>query len=470
MKIFKRLALMTLMMTMIHGTTFAEPITLRGIVEGFYGAPWTFKARTEMMSFCRKNNLNAYIYAPKDDAFHRDKWREPYPENNLEDMKILVDTAKKNNVRFIFAISPGLDLNYKGKKGDEDFDLMLQKIESVYKIGVRDFAVFFDDIKDDDGKNQAEFLNKLQDALLKRHTDIAHLITVPKEYFYDDMVKGGKGKAKPYTEDFAKNLDRRILVLYTGKGVVCEGISDSELAAANKLYGRDLGVWWNYPVNDYPLTENGNREVKLALGAIENLPKTNLPAIFFNPMSRPELSKIALATGANYANAPAMYDPEKAWNTAIDNQFGEVAPAMKVFASHSRHLQNSWANVGKADAPEFTTAAYLVINAYKKGKSADFTAIDEIIDEMEKSADILLKNMKREPLRECQFQLEQFRRLARADRLAVQSLKDKKLHPRLRMLREEISLHESEAVLSENVARKFIDDVIELFPETKKKK
>ena len=57
------------------------PIPLRGIVEGFYGKPWNFDIRVDMLKFCGEYNLNSYIYAPKDDPYHRDKWREPYPDD-----------------------------------------------------------------------------------------------------------------------------------------------------------------------------------------------------------------------------------------------------------------------------------------------------------------------------------------------------------------------------------------------------
>ena len=60
-------------MTMMTSTSFAAPIPLRGIVEGFYGRNWTAAEREDMMTFCRENKFNAYIYAPKDDLYHREK-------------------------------------------------------------------------------------------------------------------------------------------------------------------------------------------------------------------------------------------------------------------------------------------------------------------------------------------------------------------------------------------------------------
>ncbi|MBR2774027.1 MAG: beta-N-acetylglucosaminidase domain-containing protein [Selenomonadaceae bacterium] len=461
----KKLLLLLMLSTLfIGGSAEAVPIPLRGVVEGFYGTPWTFEDRADIIDFCRQNNLNSYIYAPKDDPYHRDKWRKPYPADKLKELRQLVALANKNRIRFIFAVSPGLDLNYKS---DEDFRLLIRKLDTMYNIGVRDFAIFFDDLKDDkgnhheNGKLQAEFLNRVQKNLRGRYKDVAPLITVPTEYYYEDMVKGDK--VKSYTRDFAETLDPRIVVLYTGRGVVCDGITDNELAEVNKIFGREVGVWWNYPVNDYSLTPDGNRNVKLALGAIENLPSAKMTAIFFNPMEQVQMSKISLATGAIYANNPATYDAEQAWDKVLREQFGTLAPAMKIFAEHSRHMENSWAKVGAPDAIEFATLAHNLLYDMGKKSFVDFKPLEQKIDELERATNLLLRRLPKKYLAECKPQLEQLRRIANADRVALESLKAGRLDPTLKILREEIAANEKQAVISEESARKFIDDVIKFF-------
>ena len=54
----------------------------------------------------------------------------------------MVNEAKENNVIFYWAIHPGQDIRWN----EEDRSLLLQKFESMYQLGVRGFAVFFDDI------------------------------------------------------------------------------------------------------------------------------------------------------------------------------------------------------------------------------------------------------------------------------------------------------------------------------------
>ncbi len=99
-----------------------EPsMSVRGIIEGFYGDPWSHHDRLDQIHFYGDYKMNTYIYAPKDDPYHREKWREPYPENEMERMKELIYTAKKNKVDFTFAISPGIDIRFNGQGGEDDF-------------------------------------------------------------------------------------------------------------------------------------------------------------------------------------------------------------------------------------------------------------------------------------------------------------------------------------------------------------
>ena len=440
----------------------STPILLRGIVEGFYGTPWNYDIRADLLNFCGEYDLNSYIYAPKDDPYHRDKWREPYPNEKIAELKNLVDIAIKNNVHFVFAVSPGLDLNYEGEKGEEDLQTMLTKLDSMYNIGVRDFAIFFDDLSgEQSGKNHANFLNRLQDALDKKYIDIYPLITVPTQYTRNWMIDG-EGNIQVYTQEFSTILNKNIIVLYTGDDVVCDGISEESYQAVKDIYNRDLGIWWNYPVNDYYIID-GNRNIKLALGPIEKLPKAKPNSIFYNPMEQPLFSKISIGTGADYALSTDTYDPTTSWNKVIEKQFGDLAPAMKIFASHSQRMDFNWAKCGPADAPEFYEKAHQAVLDIKGGKIVDFTELDNLINEMENSADILLEQLSKDYLNEGQLMLEQFQRIAKTARVAVTSLKNNQMDSELKNMRQEIQNNSSKAVVSELCAVLFIDEVIKLY-------
>ena len=422
----------------------ANPIPIRGVIEGFYGQPWSHQQRLDLMSFCREHNLNAYIYAPKDDPYHRAQWREPYPADQLERLRELISAADQNGVEFIFAVSPGLDLNYS----DADIQSMLDKLSAVYDLGCRRFAVFFDDIKDHNGAAQVQFLNRVNRELVEIHRDVQPLITVPTEYYRLDMIDAD-GNIKPYTRDFSTAIDQNILVLYTGDGVVVPNIDDQQFDAANQIYDRPLGIWWNYPVNDY-MTQ------KLALAPIEGLPST-APAIFFNPMSAIELSKISLATAAEFSSDPQHYDPQNAWDNAIDQQFGSLASDMKLFAAHSQHLKNDWADCGRDDCPSLRAEFDRLLNGEDR-----FDVVDKMLSDTAAAVKRLRKKLPPAVIVECHEQLDQLERIINADRIAVKLLRhhNDRLERKLRDRLAEIDQHSDHALISEMCAYQFIVDVL----------
>ena len=452
-----------LLVVLLQGKGFAEPIPVRGIVEGFYGRPWTQEQRIDMIEFCGTHGLNSYIYAPKDDPYHREKWREPYPKAQMKKIEALVRVSRANNIKFIFAISPGLDFSYSLLHGAADRKKLLEKMESVYSIGVRDFAVFFDDIEEKNGTGQAELLRWLEEHFVAAHGDVSHLMTVPTEYFLSDMQKAGEINA--YTRDFAKVLPKEVILLFTGDGVAIGELSAETVNSAARIYGRKPGLWWNYPVNDY-------MPEKLALGPVEVLPKdSGIPAIFFNPMPAPELSKIAIAAGAEYAIDPDGYNPETAWKKAIMEQYGALSPQMELFAAQSQHMENSWARIGRNDDDMLRADMNDFWNAWSKGTDADIclAGLREKFVAIKEAADILRKRLPDTQRRECKGQLKHLARLAAADSLALDMLdarrkgdekNAKKMERKLRGKLKEIMDKEDKTKLSESVCRAFIEEAL----------
>lgn len=87
-------------------------ITARGVVEGFYGEPWSFENRMSQIRFYGEYKLNTYIYGPKDDPYHRSPyWRDAYPAAEAEEIKKYVEASKENHVDFVWAIHPEWILN-----------------------------------------------------------------------------------------------------------------------------------------------------------------------------------------------------------------------------------------------------------------------------------------------------------------------------------------------------------------------
>src|SRR5690606_10112739 len=83
-----------------------------GVVEGFYGAPWSFEERLDFFRWAAGAGLEEYLYAPKDDPFHRARWQDPYPEDELARLTELVAGAADAGIRFTYAIHPGLTMRF----------------------------------------------------------------------------------------------------------------------------------------------------------------------------------------------------------------------------------------------------------------------------------------------------------------------------------------------------------------------
>ena len=394
-----------------------EPtMTTRGSIEGFYGNPWSHQDRLNQIEFYGKSKLNTYIYAPKDDVYHREKWREPYPQNEMNRMNELIETSKQNKVDFVFALSPGIDIQLTGTNAEADYQALVNKCQAMYDMGVRSFAIFFDDIKNKQGTEQANLLNRFNKEFIQAKGDITPLITVPTEYDTNAMSNGTELNA--YTKNFSETLDPSIKVLWTGTAVVPEGIDIANAEFIKSIYGERVGIWWNYPVTDY-ITD------KLGLGPVYGLDKglaNELDFLVMNPMEHADLSKISLSTGADYSWNTEAYDYDKSFKDSITNIYGDLAPYMYTFANHSTRLVAGWASTGRADAPDVRALMDEFIKKNAKGEdvSVEIEALTSEFNNMILAADKLQELLPADQLSHCNANLNKLRSLGENDKLALE--------------------------------------------------
>lgn len=443
-----------------------EPtMTVRGSIEGFYGTPWSHKDRLSQIEFYGDQKLNTYIYAPKDDRYHREQWREPYPATEMERMQDLIDTSKENKVDFVFSLSPGIDIRFDGTEGEADYQALVKKCQSLYDMGVRSFAIFFDDIENKDGKKQAELLNRFNKEFIQAKGDIKPLITVPTEY--DSIAMKILSGSTQYTKDFAGTLDKSIKVLWTGSAVVPEGIDVANAQQVKSVYGDRMGIWWNYPCTDY--IKN-----KLGLGPVYGLDKGlehEVDFLVMNPMEHAELSKISLATGADYAWNTAAYDYEKSFAAAIDELYGELAPYMYTFANHSTRLVAGWASTGRADAPAVRELMNTTMKKIARGEDAakEIAALNQEFDQMVLAADTLKAKLPSEELSHCSGNLDKLKALGENDKVALELFVEKnadnrneeKVQTLTAQLNQKMSDLRSGKLVSEQTALAFIKEVLD---------
>jgi len=288
-------------------------VNVRGVIEGFYGQPWTHEARLDLIRFCGAHSLNTWVHAPKDDPYHRKRWRDPYPEEELERFTELVREADRHGVEFVYAIAPGLSV----REGDEsELEALDAKREHVRSAGVRTFQLLWDDIERDavSAEAQAEITNRFAGG--------APLVVCPMGY-------AGTGDS-PYRRAFGPRLAPQIVVYWTGPEVVSLGISREALdAAVRRYHDHELLLWDNYPVNDFApetlfLGPLRGRDAGLADGKLQGT--------VANAMLQAVPSKLALATVAEWARDPSSYDAVASFERALDAYAGEVVDALRRLA------------------------------------------------------------------------------------------------------------------------------------------
>ncbi|MGC8545154.1 protein O-GlcNAcase [Athalassotoga sp.] len=358
-----------------------------GIVEGFYGKPWSRDSRIDMMKFLGNHGYNLYVYAPKGDPFHRAKWREPYPQNMLNDFKELVNVGNNANVEFSIALSPGLSLVYSKPK---EVDLFVEKMLSFYDIGIRIFGLFFDDIPQ--MLQNDRDIRKFPD-LVHAQIHFAHEVYKKLELKVPDLklmlcptIYHGDGRSD-YVQALGKELDQKIYILWTGPQICSENITTKDAISIENILKRKPIYWDNYPVNDLHMAS------ELHIGPYMNREPGVLDhasGFILNPMIQMEPSKIPLVTASYFFKDPYNYNHKKAFEKAVSEFVSKkIRNAFYHFSSY---------NVVSPLHPAESLHAKLLINRFEKfyseEKFADLlSSIKKESEEIKIYSDILIMMM-----------------------------------------------------------------------------
>lgn len=325
-------------------------VKYRGVVEGFYGTPWSHEARLSQFDFYGRNKMNVYIYGPKDDPYHRDHWRTPYPAEEGKRIQELAEYAKQHGVNFYWAIHPGVDIKWT----TEDRDALMAKLEQVYSLGVRSFAVFFDDIWGE-GKRadkQTELLNYIDNNFIQKKKDVAPLIMCPTEY-----NKAWANDETGYLRTLGTQMNKSIEIMWTGNSVV-HCIDQESMDWINQRIDRKAYIWWNFPVSDFvrdhillgPAYGNGLDIADDVSGFVSN------------PMEHAEASKIALYGIADYTWNMEAYDYKANWEKAIVDLLPSNPKALRTFALYNKDLGPNGHGFNREEGDELKQLAQEVMN------------------------------------------------------------------------------------------------------------
>lgn len=331
-------------------------VSPRGVVEGYYGNPWSQTDRIRQFEFYGDNKLNTYIYGPKDDPYHKQFWRENYPTEQANKLKELVEAAKHNKVRFVWAIHPGSSIKWTDADGDgvvDDFKNCLRKLLAMYDLGIREFAVFFDDISGEGTNpvNQAKMMNYLTEQLHAIHPDVKPLIICPTQY--------NRGWASGnYLTTLGTQMNKEVNIMWTGNSVV-DMINYGDMEWINQQISRKAYIWLNYPVTDYCVDH-------LLMGPTYGNDLNIAPMLSgftANPMEYAEASKVSLFSIADYTWNMARYDAQRSWQNALTYLWPSQRKAFKVFCENNIDLGNTGHGLRRAgESPAFAP----IIQEYKR--------------------------------------------------------------------------------------------------------
>lgn len=327
-------------------TEVGSPFRIQGVLEGFYGRPWTHRERLDIIRFMSEFGLQSYVYAPKDDPYHRSRWRDSYSGNALEQFEELLRTTREYGITLWYAISPGLDMVYSS---EDDYRALLNKMESMIELGVRHVALFLDDVPEtlnhEEDKNRfsslgqahVHVIRRLYEDLKARDTDLMVCPTTYTNAWGD----------RDYIRTLGEGISVEIPVFWTGTDVAVPEITANQAREWAEKMNRPPMIWDNFPVNDY-------ERWRVFLGPLEGRAPDlaeHTTGIVSNPMNQPYASMIPLATLARYVHDPENYVPDDALEWALHRLYpGEAIP-------HIRELVTLYREPGWEDnifAPVYT--------------------------------------------------------------------------------------------------------------------
>lgn len=357
----------------------------RGVVEGFYGTPWSHEVRMSLIDFYGKFKMNSYLYGPKDDPYHScPNWRLPYPEKEAANIRELIQACKRNRLDFVWAIHPGQDIKWN----EDDYENLVNKLNWMYDLGVRAFAVFFDDISGE-GTNpvkQTELLNRLTDDFVKVKKEVSSLTVCPTDYSKLWANPTPQGSLAIYGE----TLNPSVEVFWTGD-VVCSDLTKETLNWVNSRIKRPAYFWWNYPVTDYV------RNIILqgpVYGLNTSLDANDLCGIASNPMEHGEASKLALYGVADYCWNIAAYNPIDNWERGLGELMPNAREAYRTFAIHSADTETGYRRDESWETETFRIGEWT--EAGSQALWEEFEKVEKAPEEIEKgcSSPALLKELR----------------------------------------------------------------------------
>ncbi|XP_022611485.1 protein O-GlcNAcase-like isoform X2 [Seriola dumerili] len=280
---------------------------ISGVVEGFYGRPWTMEQRTELFKREQQWGLNTYLYAPKDDYKHRMYWRDLYSAEEAEQLMALISAAKQHDVEFIYAISPGLDITFSNPK---EVAALNRKLDQVRGFGCRSFSLLFDDIETEMCPADKQAFSSFAHAQVAVTNEVYQHLGEPETFLfcptdYCAAFCTPSVAQSSYLHTVGEKLLPGIDILWTGPKVVSHKISVESIEEVSSVLKRAPVIWDNIHANDYD-------PQRLFLGPFKDRPTELIPklrGVLTNPNCEFYPNFVAIHTLATWCKATADGGP-----------------------------------------------------------------------------------------------------------------------------------------------------------------
>lgn len=257
-----------------------------GVLEIFYGRPWSDADRLAYAEFLKQLKFDFYLYGPKADDAFRKNWSRLLTSQEMQKFRLLKEKYQANGLRFGIILSPhGLN---KGITSEHRTALQ-NKIQQLNDIGLDYLGLFFDDM----ASSPDLALRQIEIANLVRANTQAKIIFCPSFYSSDsllDMLFGER--PKDYLHQLGRELPQEMEIVWTGEQIISSEISGGHLADVREILKRKPFLCDNLFANDGPINCPFLKLIPPSGRNSDAFAHTSHWAL--NPMNQNHLSKILI--------------------------------------------------------------------------------------------------------------------------------------------------------------------------------